>query len=274
VRIWAVAATLLLLAPALAAAYPDPGKAPRYFDSPCFAQNNRRFVHDFIGLMDAQEAALVEERACSLFQQTTAHVVLAVVATTEGEAIDAYARHLFERWGIGQADSDDGLLVLYAADDGSGSGAVRVEVGYGLEGTVNSLVARQAVEAMGQAKQRALQNGSTEQAATSRALAAGTLGLVEFLRANYRDGQFATAQATDSGIPWSNILLVAAVVGIAVFSLARGGMGGGGFGGGGLGGWRGGRGGGRFGGGGGGFGRGGGGFGGGRSGGGGWGGKL
>jgi uncharacterized protein len=266
-RVLALALALLLLAPSLAAAYPDPARAPRYFDSACMGRDNRRFVHDFIGLMDEGEAAAVEKHACALYQETSAHVVLALVATTEGETLDAYATHLFEAWGIGQKSSDNGLLVLYVADDGTGSGGVRVEVGYGLEGTVNSLVARQAVESMGDVKQRALANGSSEQAATSRALAAGTLGLVEYLRGNYQDGHFAAGEAPTASFPWTTVLIVVVVVGIFALSARRG------FGGGGLGGgrWGGGFGGGGFGRGGG---RGGGGFGGGRSGGGGWGGRL
>lgn len=31
----------------VAAGYPDPGKVPRYYESPCFAQFDRRFVHDY-----------------------------------------------------------------------------------------------------------------------------------------------------------------------------------------------------------------------------------
>ncbi|HUR62496.1 MAG TPA: TPM domain-containing protein [Candidatus Thermoplasmatota archaeon] len=264
----------LLLLPSLAAAYPDAGAAPRYFPSDCFPGADRRFVHDFIGLMDEGEAAVVEARACLLYNETSAHVVLALVPGLEGESLEGYATHLFEAWGIGAKGHDDGLLVLYVRDDGSGSGAVRVETGYGLEGTINSLIARQAVDSMAQVRQQALANGSTEPQATAHALAAGTLGLVGFLRGNYRDGHFTAVEdePEDSEWDWPSLLLVAVVV--LVLGLAsrrrRGRFGGGGWGG--RGGWGGGMGGGGWGGGRGG--RGGGGFGGGRSGGGGWGGRL
>jgi uncharacterized protein len=255
----------------VAAALPDPADAGR-FDSPCALQNDRHFVYDFVGLLDEAEGALVEDEACELYQEDGAHLVLAIVPGLDGESIDAYALDLVRGWGIGDAERLDGLLVLYALDDGtgSGSGAVRIEVGYGLESTVNSLVAREAVDSMAALKRSLLENGSTDSDATSHALASGAAGLALFTRSNL-EGQAGAADSPGfvSTIPWWVWLVVALVVLSVVLGggRSRGGGGlrpGGGFGGppmgGGFGGGR--RGGGS------------GGFGGGKSGGGGWGGKL
>lgn len=61
-------------------------------------------------------------------------VIMAVVKSTDGESIDEYASELFDKWNIGQKSSDNGLLILYAVNDGERN--VRIEVGYGLEGAV------------------------------------------------------------------------------------------------------------------------------------------
>lgn len=273
-----LAGALLLLLVAPASAYPSPSSAWT-FSSDC--SGSRHFVYDFVGLLDDTQGSYVESRGCDLYREDGAHLVLAIVEDLGGESIDSYALHLVREWGIGDRERLDGLLVLYAVDDGTGSGAVRVEVGYGLESVVNSLAAREAVESMEALKASDLANGSTERDATTHALAAGASGLALFTQQNYngtaQDVGPAGGGGDGFGIPWWGwVLIVALVVLMSLSGAGRRGRGSAGSGFltglllGGL--LR--RGGGRGGGGWGGRGRGGGGFGGGKSGGGGWGGKL
>jgi uncharacterized protein len=55
-----------------------------------------------------------------------------IVATTQPEAIEQYAIRVADAWRLGRAASDDGALLLVAKDDR----ALRIEVGYGLEGAL------------------------------------------------------------------------------------------------------------------------------------------
>jgi uncharacterized protein len=265
----AAVAALLVAAAAPSLAYPDPDKA---YTFPSECSGVRHFVYDFVGLLSEPQGEVVEQDGCALYREDGAHLVLAIVPDLGGEAIDSYALHLVRDWGIGDKDRLDGILVLYAMDDGTGSGqgAVRVEVGYGLEGVVNSLMSREAVESMESIQAQDLANGSTEAEATSHALAAGAAGLALFTQQNYEGSSQGVPSGGGGGgfsIPWWGWLLIAAAV-LTVLG-AGGRRGGSGF----LtglllGGLL------RRGGGGGGQGRGGGGFGGGKSGGGGWNGKL
>ncbi|WP_057770541.1 TPM domain-containing protein [Lactobacillus selangorensis] len=61
-------------------------------------------------------------------------VVVAVVKSTHGDTVDSYAPDLFQKWGIGQKSSDNGILILYAVNNGQRN--VRIEVGYGLEDVI------------------------------------------------------------------------------------------------------------------------------------------
>jgi uncharacterized protein len=54
------------------------------------------------------------------------------IPTSGDETIEEYAVKLFEAWGIGDREKDEGLLLLVAVADR----AVRFEVGYGLEGVL------------------------------------------------------------------------------------------------------------------------------------------
>jgi len=105
---WALAA-----GPANAVTYPP---APT---SPVFDQANI--------LPPADEAAL-DAKLREYSARTGRSIVVATVNSLEGEPIEMYAVKLFEKWGIGGKESDQGLLLLVAPNERK----VRIEVGYGL----------------------------------------------------------------------------------------------------------------------------------------------
>jgi len=218
-----LAALLVVPGLALAASYPDPQKAPRYFDSGCIQKFDRRFVYDFVGVMDAEHASLIEGAACEVYANTSAHFVLAAVPDTGDESLEGYALHLFETWGIGSKDVNDGVLLLYVEHynlSGRGS-AVRVEVGYGLEGTINAHVANDAIRLMRDTKDRSIEAGDSDAYARSLALAVGADYLLQTLAESYHDGRFPPPEPQDTTPPWWTWLVVAIVVLALVQALAR-----------------------------------------------------
>ena len=77
---------------------------------------------------DAEEAALVAKLA-ALESTTDRQLVVTTIPSLEGYPIEDYANRLFRSWGLGQKETDNGVLLLVAPNDRK----VRVEVGYGLE---------------------------------------------------------------------------------------------------------------------------------------------
>lgn len=204
-------AILVLVAP-VAAAYPDPAKAPRYYDSDCFQPYDKRFVHDHVGLL-ADWGAQLEGAACEVYATTSAHVVIVTVEDTEGEGLENYALHLFEAWGIGDADREDGLLMLYVADYlQSGDAALRIEVGYGLEGVVSSPVTSDVWDLMIEARDNSLAAGDDERTAHAYAMAAGSVYLMETLVDGYTEAGFPAPTPHDESPPWWFWLIVAIIV--------------------------------------------------------------
>jgi uncharacterized protein len=57
-------------------------------------------------------------------------MAVVVVTALDGQSVEEYAARLFQRWGVGKAKQDNGLLLLWSTSDRR----VRLEVGYGLEG--------------------------------------------------------------------------------------------------------------------------------------------
>jgi uncharacterized protein len=86
-------------------------------------------VLDQAGIIpDAEEAALTQKLS-AYNAQTGRAVIVATVASLDGQDIESYANTLFRTWGVGGKETDQGLLFLIAPNDRK----VRIEVGYGLE---------------------------------------------------------------------------------------------------------------------------------------------
>lgn len=85
-------------------------------------------VLDQAGVIPEAEEAALDAKLRAYNQQTGRALVVATVASLDGETIEMYSVRMFEAWGIGGADSDQGLLLLVAPTERK----VRIEVGYGL----------------------------------------------------------------------------------------------------------------------------------------------
>jgi uncharacterized protein len=68
-------------------------------------------------------------------------MVIAIFPSLEGESLEDYSIRLAQQWRIGQKGLDNGLILLVFLQERK----VRVEVGYGLEGTITDLVAAQII---------------------------------------------------------------------------------------------------------------------------------
>lgn len=87
------------------------------------------FVNDFANVLSQDVENKIASIGKELENKTGAQVVLVTINTLGDQDIDSYCAELFEQWGIGQKDVDNGVLILNAVDDRN----LRIEVGYGLE---------------------------------------------------------------------------------------------------------------------------------------------
>lgn len=90
------------------------------------------YVNDFAGVLDEATEQYIINRAAALESRTTAQLVVVTMSDIGERAIGEYANDLFNKWGIGSADKDNGVLILLDV----GSRQPRIEVGYGLEGAL------------------------------------------------------------------------------------------------------------------------------------------
>jgi uncharacterized protein len=116
-----LAALLLLLT--LAAAPPALAQ-----DRPDFPTLSGRVVDEADLLSPATESAL-ETRLAQLETDTSDQLVVVTVRDLQGLEIEDYGYRLGRAWGIGQSETDNGVLLIVAPAERR----VRIEVGYGLE---------------------------------------------------------------------------------------------------------------------------------------------
>jgi uncharacterized protein len=96
---------------------------------PQFPELTGRVVDNADILTPEAEAALTAKLA-ALETQTQRQLVVATVPDLQGYDISDYGYQLGRAWGLGDAERNDGALLLVAPNDRK----VRIEVGYGLEG--------------------------------------------------------------------------------------------------------------------------------------------
>ena len=94
-------------------------------------------VVDRAGILSPHVEAALTARLAAHEDSTSNQVAVLTVPSLEGEVLEPFATRVFRAWGLGQADRDNGVLLLVARDDRQ----VRIEVGYGLEGDLTDAAA-------------------------------------------------------------------------------------------------------------------------------------
>jgi uncharacterized protein len=89
-------------------------------------------VVDEAHVLSAVTRANLEGKLADLETKSGIQLVVATVPSLDGQAIEPYANTLFRAWKLGEAKKNNGVLLLVAPNEHR----VRIEVGYGLEGTL------------------------------------------------------------------------------------------------------------------------------------------
>ncbi len=105
-------------------------------------------VPPLTGRATDQTATLTTEQKATLEQTLQAfearkgsQIAVLIVPTTAPETIEQYALRVAEQWKLGRKKVDDGAVLVVAKDDR----ALRIEVGYGLEGALNDATSKRII---------------------------------------------------------------------------------------------------------------------------------
>jgi len=99
-------------------------------------------VTDLTATLSTHEVTLLEQKLAAFEKTKGSQIVVLIVPTTQPEAIEQYSIRAVEAWKLGRKKIDDGALLLIAKNDR----ALRIEVGYGLEGVLPDAMAKRIIE--------------------------------------------------------------------------------------------------------------------------------
>ena len=95
-------------------------------------------VVDQAGVIPVSARETLETKLKDLEDKSGIQLVVATVKSLQGGDIETYANELFRAWKLGEAKKNNGVLLLVAPTERK----VRIEVGYGLEGTLTDALSQ------------------------------------------------------------------------------------------------------------------------------------
>ena len=101
-------------------------------------------VTDQTGTLTAEQKATLEQTLTAFEARKGSQLAVLMVASTAPEQVEQFALRVAEKWKLGRKKVDDGAILVVAKDDR----AVRIEVGYGLEGALNDLTSKRIISEM------------------------------------------------------------------------------------------------------------------------------
>src|SRR5450631_942457 len=95
-------------------------------------------VVDQANIIPTDSRAAIEAKLADLEAKSGIQLVVATVSSLDGQEIEPYANELFRAWKLGEKTKNNGVLLLVAPNEHR----VRIEVGYGLEGTLTDALSK------------------------------------------------------------------------------------------------------------------------------------
>ena len=95
-------------------------------------------IVDAANIMTAADKAAIETRLKELEDKSGIQLEVATVPSLQGQEIEPFANALFRAWKLGEKTRNNGVLLLVAPNERK----VRIEVGYGNEGTLTDALSK------------------------------------------------------------------------------------------------------------------------------------
>ena len=98
----------------------------------------RGYVNDFAGVLDAESVRTMERICGQLDQKSKAQIAVVTVKSLDGMSIEKYSHDLFNQWGVGPKESNEGVMILIAMKEARW----RIQTGRGLTSVVTNAEAQ------------------------------------------------------------------------------------------------------------------------------------
>ena len=113
---------------------------PHVFSLP-IPEKPTSYVNDYAHLLSVDAKRKLEDILSAFEKGTSNQVVIATFESLEGESLEDYSIRLAGKWKIGTKKNDNGVILLVFKKEHE----IRIEVGYGLEGTLPDAICSQII---------------------------------------------------------------------------------------------------------------------------------
>ena len=134
-------------------------------------------VNDYAGMISSQAKSDLETKLYQLEKSDSTQIFILTIPSLEGDALEDFSIHVFDKWKIGRKKLDNGVMLLISKNDRK----VRIEVGYGLEGKLTDLISGQIIDNI---ITPAFKSGDYD-----KGIIEGTDALISVVRGEYKAGE-------------------------------------------------------------------------------------
>jgi uncharacterized protein len=178
-------------------------------------EHEGRWVHDEAKVLSGQTIRELESFLKYHRDSTSNQIAVLIIPDLQGGDIDDYGYRVAQAWKLGQADKDNGVLLLVSMKERG----IRIEVGQGLEGALTDLESSRINRNELAPRFRAGDYDGGIKAAVS--------GIVEAINGEYVNENPGQKKKKRRGSPMVTVLMILLL--IIFLSRRRGGRGGGGY---------------------------------------------
>jgi uncharacterized protein len=108
--------------------------------------NPPRLVNDLAKMLTTTEADALEKKLVDFSNSTSTQLVVITVPSLNGEDKAMVGTEILHKWGVGQKDKDNGIVLLIKPKTPSEKGEVQISTGYGMEAVIPDAIAKRIVE--------------------------------------------------------------------------------------------------------------------------------
>ncbi len=182
--------------------------------------NPPKLVNDLTGnTLTGSQIAELEKKLYQYDDTTSNQIAIVIVNTLNGINVDDYALELGRKWGVGNKDFNNGVVILVSTGGGDGNRDLTIQVGYGLERAIPDITAKQIIdhEMIPNFKAGDIYSGLNK----------GVNALILAAQGEYKAPEGWANRGNKGGIPV--IVIIIAVIAFIIIISSVGGKGGGGY---------------------------------------------
>jgi len=170
--------------------------------------NPPHLVNDLAGIMTPEQVQQLESRLVAFNDSTSTQIAVVTLKSLNGYAPAEMAQQIGDKWKIGQAKYNNGIVILIKPKIGNEKGEAFIATGYGLEGKLPDAICKRIVD---EVMIPEFQNGNLV-----AGINAGALTVMKVATGEYKDGSFAPKRGGRGGkspiAPFIILIIMAFIV--------------------------------------------------------------